>query len=146
MFSKEAFLGNWQSLNSSEGPYGEFMATFMNWVVENQLSISERFRLAEDVKTDPGILAMLAFDKGHKVIPGDIRYAVASNPSTPSESLEMIVGNDDRKDWGWDDWLDYENDDWSEDVDMVAEYGNDISQEVSSHAKSLAQANLSALK
>jgi hypothetical protein len=144
MYNKDSFLGNWQSFEPARTPYGDLVSIFIKWVVDNEYSITERFELASNPATSPGVLAMLAFDKGHHGTPGDIRLAIASNPNTPVDALEMIIGNEDRQDWNWDDWLDYENDDWSDDVDMVAEYGNDISQEVSSLAKSLAQANLEA--
>ena len=72
----------------------------------------------------------MAFDKAHVVFPGDIRYAVANDKQTSIETLEMILNNEDRSEWTGEDYLDFENDDWTDDVDQVVDYRRDVMNEI----------------
>ncbi len=101
----------------------------------------DRLEFASNPSTEPEILSLLAFDNGHVKSAGDIRIAVAANPSTPPEILRMIALNSDRSEWLWDQWLDEENDDWSDEVDFPAEYGNEIAQDIIMIAKAAAVNN-----
>lgn len=134
-FNTDLFQENWQGCLEESNPYTPLIRMFIEWVVQNEVSIAKRHDLAKK-STDQGILAMLAFDKSHKKFPGDIRYLVSKNPNTSEETLEMIANNEDREGWTWEDWLDYENDDWSDEVDFVAEYGNDLANEITEKCKS----------
>jgi hypothetical protein len=128
-FNEEAFRENWANSTSLSGPFEPLVTRFIEWDVDNQLSVRARFELASSSQ-NAGVLALLAFDKAHFALPGDIRVAVVANPFTSIETKEMITENEDRLDWNWEDWLDFENDDWTADVDMVVEYGTDIANEV----------------
>ena len=119
----------------------DLLAKFKIYKASNALTVKQRLKLASNSSTSPEVLSLLAFDNGHVKSSGDIRIAVASNPSTPPEILRMISLNSDRLDWTWDEWLDYENDDWSDDVEYPAEYGNDIAQDVIAISKTQALSN-----
>ena len=114
---------------------------FEEYKVSNGLKVKDRLEFASNPSTEPEILSLLAFDNGHVKSAGDIRIAVAANPSTPPEILRMIALNSDRSEWLWDQWLDEENDDWSDEVDFPAEYGNEIAQDIIMIAKAAAVNN-----
>lgn len=111
---------------------------FEEYKVSKRLKVKDRLKLASNASTGADILSLLAFDNGHVTSAGDIRIAVAANPSTPPEILRMIALNSDRSEWLWDQWLDEENDDWSDEVDFPAEYGNEIAQDIIMIAKAAA--------
>jgi len=129
MFDSGLFQETWESTLASSSPYVAEIREFVNWVVQNELTVEDRFQLATN-SDNAQILSKLAFDKAHKSAPGDIRVLVAKNSHTSLQTLDMLANGLDRLDWNWEDWLDYENDDWSQDVELVADYGSDIAQEI----------------
>jgi hypothetical protein len=141
MLDKKLFTDNWATSLSESNPYSPLVEIFISWVLENNIAIDIRADLAQ-TSNDEGILAMLALDKAHNEFPGDIRYFVALNRNTSLETLEMIAQNEDRSGWIWEDYLDYENDDWTEEVDLVADYGADLAKEITELCSEAAQQSL----
>ena len=89
MITKEQLQSEIESL---ETKLSQFKKQLEDYDVKNVLELSrdERIRLANDSKTSPETLKVLATD-------GDsyVRYWVATNPSTPPEVLKILATDED---------------------------------------------------
>lgn len=133
-FSEELFRSNWIGLIPDvDEDFHEEISGFIEFVCSNSLNVDDRLALANLSETSPKILSLLAFDKAHAQNYGDIRLAVAGNISTPKATLNMLSDNADREGWlDYNDWLDYENDDWSDQVDgeFISDFNSDLRDEI----------------